>query len=321
MSDGDFLTGAGGAHDGDHFYKELLDNLYDGVYFVDRQRRITYWNRGAERLTGYGSEEVLGRCCADNILVHTDAEGRQLCLCGCPLTETLLDGQVREKEIFLRHKKGHRLPVTVRVVPMCGSDGAVIGAIEVFSDSSWKSATLSRLAELESFAFLDPLTGVGNRRHTSIFLDARLNEFHRHNPRFGLLFIDLDHFKNLNDMWGHEAGDEVLRVTAKTIGSSLRSFDYLGRWGGEEFLAVVVHANERILAAIAERTRALVEVSRPSFHAEPLAVTVSVGGTLVQAGDTAESIIKRADELLYESKKQGRNRVSLDFRRSFVQPA
>jgi diguanylate cyclase (GGDEF)-like protein/PAS domain S-box-containing protein len=321
MSDGEIATGAGGAPDGDRFYKELLDNLYDGVYFVDLQRRVTYWNRGAERLTGYGSQEVLGRSCADDILVHHDTEGGPLCRDGCPVAETLLDGQIREKELFLLHKKGHRVPVTVRVAPMRGGDGAVTGVIQVFSDSSSQTATLSRLAELEAIAFLDPLTEVGNRRHTSMFLDARLNEFHRHNLRFGLLFIDLDHFKNLNDTWGHEVGDEVLRVTARTIGSSLRSFDYVGRWGGEEFLVVVAHANEKILTAIAERTRALVEASRPSFHTEPLAVTISVGGTLVQAGDTAESIIKRADELLYESKRQGRNRVTLDFGRSTGQSA
>ena len=154
-----------------------------------------------------------------------------------------------------------------------------------------------------------------------MFLDARLNEFHRHNLRFGLLFIDIDHFKKLNDTWGHDAGDEVLRVTAKSIESSLRSFDYVGRWGGDEFLVVVAHADEGILAALAERIRALVEASRPCFHNEPVAVTISVGGTLVQAGDTAESIIKRADELLYESKRQGRNRVSFDFLWSIGPPA
>src|SRR5512138_459514 len=99
---------------GDYF-KVLLDNLYDGVYFVDRDRRITFWNKGAERLTGFSKQEADGRSCHDNFLTHIDENGRHLCLSGCPLAETIQDGRQRECDLFLHHKDGHRLPVSIRV--------------------------------------------------------------------------------------------------------------------------------------------------------------------------------------------------------------
>src|ERR1017187_5447325 len=84
------------------FYRQILDSLADGVYFVDTERRITYWNRGAEAISGYSAQDVLGRSCSDNLLVHANAEGCQLCLHGCPLLATLRDGANRQADVFLK---------------------------------------------------------------------------------------------------------------------------------------------------------------------------------------------------------------------------
>ena len=96
------------------FYQDLLDQISDGVYFVTRDRRITYWNGGAERITGFGAEEVLGHSCSEGMLRHIDDTGRQLCLRGCPLAAVMTDGKRREVQVYLHHKDGHRVPVTVR---------------------------------------------------------------------------------------------------------------------------------------------------------------------------------------------------------------
>src|SRR5512141_2290713 len=92
------------------FYKDIIDNLYDGVYFVDRDRNITFWNKGAERITGYKSAAVVGRPCSDNVLNHVDAQGLELCREHCPMAACILDGKVREADVFLHHADGHRLP-------------------------------------------------------------------------------------------------------------------------------------------------------------------------------------------------------------------
>jgi PAS domain S-box-containing protein len=115
------------------FYRDVCDNLSEGVYFVDKERKLTYWNRGAQKLAGYQREEVIGKHCYDNFLQHQDDCGRMLCHAGCPLAETLKDGKARHAEVALRHKDGHRVPVSVQVSPVVDRSGTLIGAVEVFS--------------------------------------------------------------------------------------------------------------------------------------------------------------------------------------------
>ena len=213
-------------------YKSCLDNLYDGVYFLDPNRKITYWNKAAERLTGYRADEVLGTCCKDNVLMHVDAGGICLCDRSCPAAETLADGQLRQADVFLHHKDGHRIPVSVRVAPIHGTNNEIMGAIQIFSDDSPKAAMAQRIEELRKLALYDPLTGLGNRRYGEMFLQTRFEEMRRYDWPFGIFFIDIDHFKRVNDVHGHDVGDKVLAMVAKTLAANVRSFDVVTRWGG-----------------------------------------------------------------------------------------
>lgn len=294
------------------FYKNLLDNLYDGVYFLDRERKITYWNKGAERLTGYRASEVVECYCSNDILMHVNEEGVKLCETSlCPAVKTLNDGRPREEDVFLHHKRGYRVPVSIRVAPILGPDGAVIGAVEVFSDNTMNVESRQTIDELRRIALLDPLTEVGNRRYAELNLRARLAEFDRYGWAFGVLFMDLDHFKSVNDRFGHDVGDDVLRMTARTLSNSLRPFDLVCRWGGEEFIAVIVNIDNGRLGIVSEKLRVMVEQSSITYDSESIGVTISIGATISQPEDTAESIIKRADSLMYESKERGRNQITL----------
>jgi diguanylate cyclase (GGDEF)-like protein/PAS domain S-box-containing protein len=295
----------------DGFYKTLLDNLYDGVYFVDRDRRITYWNRGAERITGHTSAEVVGKRCSDAILMHVDKGGNVLCMGGCPLADSIADGAERSAKVFLHHKDGHRVPIIVRVAPIRDDHGTITGGIEIFSDNTPTVAALERVAEFERLAYIDPLTGLANRRYAEITLNARFEELQRYNWPFGVIFIDIDRFKDVNDRYGHDIGDEALKMIAKTLQNSVRSFDVVGRWGGEEFLAVIANVDREELLATVNRFRALVEES--SIPAVPgLRVTISLGATLARTDDEMASILKRVDQLMYESKAAGRNSATVD---------
>lgn len=292
------------------FHERLLDSLYDGVYFADCERRITYWNKGAEQLTGYSASEVVGRHCFDNFLMHVDDQGCALCLSGCPLARTIADGERREAEIYFRHKLGHRVPVSVRVAPIVDGAGCILGAVEVFSDVTAKKNTERRVGELENLAFRDPLTGVPNRRYVELKVEQAIQEVEQFGRRVGLLMIDVDHFKQVNDNHGHQIGDDVLRAVCKTLTHSLRPGDTVGRWGGEEFLVVVMDVNPAALTTFAERCRMLIAESVVPAGNGSLRVTVSVGATLIEQ-DSAQAAIKRADELLYRSKLSGRNRTTL----------
>jgi diguanylate cyclase (GGDEF)-like protein/PAS domain S-box-containing protein len=296
----------------DGFYRKLLDNLFDGVYFVDRERRITYWNKGAEKLAGFPASQVVGTHCWDNKMMHVDAAGTQLCAAGCPLAATIVDGCPREAEVFMRHQSGHRVPVSLRVSPVRNGGGEITGAVGVFSDNSAKNAAEDKIVQLEGLALLDPLTGVANRRHVEIHLQAALGAFQRYGWAFGVLFLDVDRLKKVNDTAGHEAGDQVLRMVARTLAASLRPADSFGRWGGEEFVAVVTNTTEDGLRVVAERCRRLVEQSALEAGPGRIRVTVSAGGSMARAGDTPEALIERADRLMCRAKTGGRNRVEFE---------
>lgn len=295
------------------FYKELLDHMSDGVYFVDRERRIQYWNEGAHRLTGYKAKDVIGRFCQDNILCHVDYAGKRLCLDGCPLTASIADGRQHEANVFLLHKQGRRVPVNVRVQPIRGADGSIVGAIEIFSDDSAHTEALRRAEALNRLAFLDHLTQQPNRRFLEMSINTALSQYQVHHDPFGVLMIDLDRFKDINDTFGHSCGDRALQEVAKTLAGSLRPTDIVGRWGGDEFLAITDHVNAELLRGLAQRCVAMVNQTSISGNEEALiSLSVSVGATLAGGGVTAEELTQRADKLLYESKTAGRNRATTD---------
>ena len=292
--------------------QRMLDALKEGAYFVDRERRITYWNKAAERLTGFRSHEVIGHRCSEDILVHVDCEGKNLCKAGCPLLATMEDTLTREAEVFFHHRRGHRVPVSVRTTPLEDDEGNVVGGIELFAEISPEENLRERMAELERRSLLDLLTGVPNRRYLDSELAALFALWQKSGVPFGVLFFDIDHFKRFNDNHGHDIGDRVLETTAKTLVSAVRSFDVVGRWGGEEFVGLFPNAERETLASIGERLRSAVEATWIEADGQQLSVTVSIGGASAAKEDlSAAAVVKRADTMMYRSKQEGRNRVTV----------
>jgi len=292
-------------------YLALLENLNDGVYLTDTQRQIIFWNKAAERITGYSADQMVGTHCHDGKLRHVDEKGNNLCTGLCPLAHTLMDEQKREETVFLKHRNGHRVPVATRVAPLYDSSGRMVGAAEFFTDITEHQVALERMQELAELALLDPLTQLSNRTHIAEEVRAWLKEKERYGLAFGVLFFDIDHFKRFNDWFGHEAGDLALKIVAETLRHASRPFDLIGRWGGEEFVGLVRNVETTGLRRIAERYRALVAETTVPIEDEPRQVTISLGATLARADDSLESVVKRADILMYRSKQEGRNRIAI----------
>jgi diguanylate cyclase (GGDEF)-like protein/PAS domain S-box-containing protein len=294
-------------------FEAIVENMHDGLYLVDPSRQITYWNMAAERITGFARDEVLGHYCADNILIHVDDKGCELCRNSCPLAETLRDGSCREADIFLRHKSGHRVSVEVRVAPLKNAAGGIIGAIELFSESHSQIVLKQKILELERLALIDHLTELPNRRHLNMELIAQSALCERAEGYwFGVLFFDIDRFKRINDREGHDVGDKALQVIAKTLAGSIRPFDTIGRWGGEEFLGIFPNIAREELPIVAERLLALVRASSTETPHGPIRFTVSVGGTFSKGTEGIDALIKRVDALMYKSKEAGRNRATIE---------
>jgi diguanylate cyclase (GGDEF)-like protein/PAS domain S-box-containing protein len=290
----------------------ILDLLHEGAYCIDRDRRITHWNAAAVTLTGYRPDQVLGLRCRDDLLMHVSEDRGSLCDGQCPMAETLRDGQTREGDVFLKCADGSRCFVHVRIGPLFSDTHEIIGAVQVFQPNDAGVTLRSRLQELHQAATTDPVTGVAGRRLIEETVRIRLEEMRRSGWRVGALMVDIDEFKLINDRYGHVTGDEVLRAVALTLAHNVRPLDVVGRWGGDEFVVVAANVDARGLRGLADRLRTLVEGSGLQVDRASVSVTVSVGATLARPEDTPSALIDRADAFMYESKRDGRNRTTVE---------
>ncbi|MHA7880278.1 MAG: sensor domain-containing diguanylate cyclase [Saccharospirillum sp.] len=164
-----------------------------------------------------------------------------------------------------------------------------------------------RTKALEELARLDPLTNLFNRRGITEIIEAELDRQRRQDHRFGVFWIDLDHFKTLNDQHGHATGDEALQVISSTLANNLRRYDHAARWGGDEFLVILSPCDATTLAHLGERLRQSIT---EAMQARDWAVTASIGGYLVRPGDSLDQLLQQADDAMYQAKNEGRNRFS-----------
>ncbi len=294
-------------------YNEILQCIKEGVYFVDTNRKITFWNDYAEEITGFSASEVLDSHCYDNILNHVDDAGTHLCIEGCPLHKTIEDNIRCEASVYLHHKNGHRVPVVVRTFPLSDS-GEIIGAIELFSEKKTipqLQHVIGDIEELKILAMTDQLTGLSNRRYAENFLSSKLEELKVFQAPFAVALIDVDNFKTINDTHGHGIGDRILQMTAKSMVNAVCSDDLVCRWGGDEFIVIFSSIGSKNLEQVSERIRMLVESSYLRVEGNTIQVTVSIGSVIVDKPVSRELIIQMADQLMYQSKLNGRNCISI----------
>jgi diguanylate cyclase (GGDEF)-like protein/PAS domain S-box-containing protein len=284
------------------FYKQLLDSIDEGVYFVDRSRRISFWNSAAERISGYPAEMVHEQFCGDGILMHVDFDGNLLCGDSCPLKATLATGQTQYVDVFLKHREGHRIPVRVIASAVFNENNEIIGAVERFHDITPQLADRTRLDKLAEEANTDALTGIPNRRFLEMEINERFFRFETFQECFGVMFVDMDDLKGINDKFGHGMGDRAIQIVAKTLQGSFRREDLVGRWGGDEFIVVVGNVDLEVLENIKQKVKTVVGGTVLPDVEEVEAISISIGVAEVLEDDTFEKLIKRADMRMYEDK-------------------
>lgn len=295
---------------GSQFYAALLDQMHEGISFVDRDHRITYWSKGAMKLTGFAPEEASTRYCQHNFLCEFDEKGERLCTTRCPIGATIADGQPREGVLFLSHKAGHRAPMHVRVAPVFEGN-SILGSMQIFTNDPQRRAARRSSQDMQRLAFLDPLTKVAGRPYMENRLQSAFREHAITEQPFGVLLFDIDRLKQINNQYGQSAGNEVLRLVAQKLNGLLRPDDILGRWDGGHFLAIIFQADLQALTAVAERCRRLIRNTGIASSQGMLQVTVSVAGTVAARSDTAISLLRRLDERSYAGKGQGSDRVNI----------
>jgi len=283
-------------------HKALLDQLEAGIYMVDRDRRILYWNSGAERISGYLAHEVSGHFCHGDLLMHCDNQGEVLCGKRCPLSAVMHDGKPRECTIFLRHRYGYRVPVHVRSRAIYDTDGVAIGAVEIFEEAV--APARGGLRALQSFGCLDALTGAAQRKYGEMRVRQSIEALNLFEIPFGWLRIGLDGTGELEHRCGHGILDAALKMIAATLDRNLGSFDVLTRWSQTEFRIEVNHCSRLELTDLAEKLLTLVRASSLEWWGDRIRVGISIAAVNAEHGESLDELETRIGAV-FESVQAG----------------
>lgn len=277
---------------------QALDATQDAVMIANAQGEIEFVNHGFELITGYSRVEALGQNPAMlKSGEHTEAfYGR--------LWAAIQSGQTFRAVFINRHKQGHLIHCEETVSPIRDAGGAVTHFVSVIRDQTARAHTEQTLREQ---ATRDPLTDLLNRRAGEWQLERAFLAAREGQKPFCLILADVDHFKAINDTWGHPAGDQVLQRVAAVLRTGVRDTDSVVRWGGEEFLLVLSNCEQAAALLQAERLR---ERVADAEQGEMGRVTVSMGVAELQRDETLANLIERVDQALYQAKHAGRNQVS-----------
>ena len=284
----------------------LLNHLFDGVYLVDQDRTILFWNPAAEIITGYKSSEVVGSKCYDNILLHINNKGENLCDSTCPLKQTIHDGLPKEMSIFLRHKQGHRVPVMIRTVPIIDDFGTMTFIMETFTKNS-PVGNFDQIQELARKAFIDSRSGLPNKEYMDNKLRSLLAaESVGDSNILGLFFIHLDNLRQINDDFGTSAGDMTLKVIGKTLSENMQPGDIVGRLDGGLFLIITQLDKKFLMLNWASKLKNLIHQSAIVGH-EKLTMEICISGLIASLGESLDTVYNTLEEELKKSREISMN--------------
>ena len=264
---------------------------------------IVYVNKAFTELTGYSQNEVLGK--TPRILQgeETDPETKKIIRQGLeqqiPIRVTIKNYSKDRKEYWL----------DLSILPLSNPQGIVTHFVAIERDIT---ELINLKEQLEILSRTDPLTGLLNRRAFDEILESEFSRYKRNQDVYSLLIFDIDHFKLINDKYGHPTGDVVLKSISESCKTNLRAHDNVARYGGEEFCVFLPSTNAQTAYEVAEKLRKTISnTSIPSDDGD-ITITVSIGVSEVENTDSNPTdILDRADENLYKAKKTGRNRVCL----------
>ena len=290
-------------------YLYVLESLYDAYYLTDADLKLVICSTGLGRVLPT-STFTPGEPWSRRLIGALDAVGRPLPDSAYPLHRVVETNLAQCSVLKLPGDTEQRREIEFHALPLHDANGRLLGVAEIIRDLSHSKKNSVLYTELREAANQDPLTGAANRGQ----LETRLSELyaeyqqHRCDEPFSVIFLDIDHFKQINDLHDHAAGDEVLVGLVRLLGDELYSGETLGRYGGEEFLILCPGTPLEQTVQRADRVRRAIQNAR-LVNSKDIRVTASFGVAEIGPDDTPESVLQRADQALFDAKRGGRNRV------------
>jgi diguanylate cyclase (GGDEF)-like protein/PAS domain S-box-containing protein len=283
----------------------------EGIYVLNREGRLQFMNQEAEKLLGWTAAELRDRNFHD-VVHYQKADHTPMAEDECPVLKTINTGRTyrTEEDVFTR-KDGTLFSASVVATPLIEDEG-IVGSVAAFQDITDRKQAADELRRLNELlarqATTDPLTGIANRLKFNEALRSEIRRSMRYNVPLSLIMFDIDHFKTINDTYGHHSGDTVLRDLTKLVSKNVRINDEFARWGGEEFMIMVTNTSLPHAGKFAEKLRALINDLQWPWSTK---VTCSFGVSQLTEDDTEDKLVQRVDAALYRAKANGRNRVEI----------
>ncbi len=270
-------------------FQTIVDCVEVGVYAIDFEQKISYWNYGAGKITGFKSQEVLGRTCGDSILVEYENDNPVLCT-HANVLEGTRDGVPKEAIAYVRHRAGHVVPVRLWSLPFTNRAGNVVGAVKIFSEKLAVPELSREEASSGLPAELDVESGVRNRASVERYLMEQIQTCGQQGRPLGVIGVQMVKFESFRQAHGKEAGTALVPEVARTLKDLMRRSDVLGRWAGNSFLAVLPGCGIEPLQRVAERMKAVASRVAIPWWGDRLSIEIATQATIVELGDTLESV-------------------------------
>ena len=296
----------------DEYYAQILHTIDVGVVIVDTEMNVTQWNHWMEQRSGIVFSDIIGSNLLDRF---PNLRNKNF------LRAFKTAVRLGSPHFFRQRLYGHLFPLKPATIigdsfelmrqdcmmfPLRDEDGAIKYVYIAVHDVTDSAVSENRLI---TTSMRDPLTGAYNRKFLEWRLKQEVERARRYKRPLSIVMADIDHFKKINDTYGHQCGDEVLKGFTKSLTGALRNTDLLVRYGGEEFCCLLPETDCQSTAFVAERLRATIENEAVTYSCHVVNITASFGVCGLEGIENDRDLIRRADEALYEAKKAGRNRV------------
>lgn len=291
----------------------FLNEIPMGCYIIKPDQVITFWNRKAEDLLGYSADQMVGGKCSTSRLECCDCNEKRVPQHMCPGVRAFSTGETQTVNVVFHKADGKGLLVRNTLIPIRNEKGEITESIGVFFPASKGDINFNIVTEIYENATRDPVTGLPGRRFMESCVEDSLEMYRRNGMNFAVFFADVDNLHEINNTYGHETGDKILRILGDEMRKQGRRTERLCRWGGDEFVAVIYINDPRDIIGASRRLATVAGNIETESGGRRVSVSISVGITAVRPDDDGKKIVDRADRYMYLAKKLPDKKIVTDF--------